>query len=270
MTNLPRLAVIVPARGGSKRIPRKNLALCAGRPLIDWTIEYARGALWGLERDGMAEGAIIVSTEDPEIAAFARAAGVSVLDRPAELATDEALTAPVIAHAVTQLDLFPGSRPDYVAVLQPTVPARPYLILEQCFARLLETGADSVHTAYPLHFVWWRESPAYAYTTDTGGAVAPTWRTQCPRRPRLQEMDAREIMFAEDGSVFLCRAELIRKTGQYVADPRRGGRLEIVISQRTIDVDDEIDLAVAEALLTYRKVLKEGTGWPSIAGATWP
>lgn len=262
-----RLVVIIPARGGSKGIPRKNLVQCAGKPLLAWTIEHAQESVHELEllselnvdapEDIVPEieGGILVSTDDPEIAAYAKDFGVSVLDRPADLASDTALTAPVIAHAVAHLDMFPHAKPDIVAVLQPTVPARPARLLADCVERLWTTGADSVLTAYPLHFVWWKETPTYQYAKDTGGPAPDEWRSQCPRRPRRQDMTAREKMFHEDGSVFVATADLIRKTGEYI-----GGRMEVVQTPRTVDIDDEVDLALAETLLTYRKVLAEGSG----------
>lgn len=254
-----RLLVVIPARGGSKGIPRKNLVECAGEPLIYWTIDHAEAAAADLatgKGPDAIETGIIVSTDDAEIAGYVRERWprVSVLDRPAELATDTALTAPVVAHALKSLDRFPGARPDLVAVLQPTVPARQGGLLTDCVYRLLDSGADSLLTAYPLHFVWWRESSMYAYDKDSGHASASEWRTQCPRRPRRQDMTAREKMYAEDGAVFLAKADLIRQTGEYV-----GGRCEIYQTIRTVDIDDEVDLALADALLSYRKVVAEGT-----------
>ena len=249
---MARLLIVIPARGGSKGIPRKNLTPCAGKPLIVWTFEHAWEAVGGLDL----EAGIVVSTEDDEIAALAQVHGIPVLSRPLELATDEALTAPVIAHAVRQMDQFLISRPDFVAVLQPTVPARPYGLLQECVEHLIRTGADSLHTAYPLHFVWWQESAAYLYDVNSGHHEPARWRSQCPRRPRRQDMDDRERMYHEDGSVFVCKADLIRQTGQYIGDPRKGHSVEVFPTVRTIDIDTDVDLAMAEALLRYRKVLE--------------
>lgn len=261
-----RVLVVIPARGGSKGIPGKNLIHCAGKPLLAWTFEHVleastainAGDYLGLQ--GMDVG-MIVSTDDPAIAAYAREWGVPVLDRPAELATDTALTAPVVAHAVEHLDKFAHARPDIVAVLQPTVPARAYNVLADCLARLIDTDADSVHTVYPLHFVWWRESAAYLYRHDTGHREPARWRSQCPRRPRRQDMDERELMYAEDGAVFVCKADLVRSTGQYIGDPRKH-RVEVYETQRSIDIDDFTDLALAEALLYRRTVPMMAGGRP--------
>lgn len=233
-----RLLVVIPARGGSKGVPRKNLLECHGRPLLAWSIEHARACAAELV-DGKAgepiETAIVVSTDDAAIAEVARAHGVPVLERPAELATDEALTDAVVAHVVRSYDRFPAARPDLVAVLQPTVPMRRPGLLTACVARLLDTGADSVHSVYPLHFVWWREGARYA-----NGEREIAWRTQTARRPRRQDMEARELMYHEDGSVYVCTADLIRKTGG-----RIGAKAECVVTEATIDIDTPRDFALA-------------------------
>lgn len=238
---------LIPARGGSKGLPRKNLMPCAGKPLVVWSIQAALQSAWpasGKER-------VLVSTDDPGIAAIASQWGAEVLDRPPELATDEAATDPVIVHAVATLTAG-GWRPDVVVLLQPTVPVRAPGLVDACLCRLELTGADSVLTAYPLHFVWFQEAPAYLYEdkpTGTGGPAPARWRSQCPRRPRRQDMVARELMWAEDGSVFVCRTELLERTGA-----RLGGRIELVETRRTVDIDTAEDLAVAEALLLRQLV----------------
>jgi len=239
------ILAVIPARGGSKGIPRKNLRMVAGKPLIAWSIEAAcpgcQGAVPG------AEIRVVVSTDDDDIAAAATRWGAEVIRRPAELATDEAATDPVIVHAVESLKA-DGWRPDLVVLLQPTVPVRAPGLAGACVRRLLDTGADSLLTAYPLHFVWWRESDEYRYTHGPGASGKPGdpgWRSQCPRRPRRQDMHDRELMWAEDGSVFVAHTDMIEKTGC-----RLGGHMEVYETQRTVDIDTEEDLVVAEALMT--------------------
>jgi len=237
---------LIPARGGSKGLPRKNLRPCAGKPLLAWSIEAAMES--GPLRPGKER--VVVSTDDERIAAVAWQWGAEIIDRPPELATDEAATDPVLVHAVETLKA-EGWRPDLVVLLQPTVPVRALGLVDTCVFRIATTGADSVLTAYPLHFVWFQEAPAYRYdekATGTGQPDQPRWRSQCPRRPRRQDMVARELMWAEDGSVFVTRTELLERTGA-----RLGGRIELVETRRTVDIDTEEDLAMAEALLLQRR-----------------
>ena len=116
MIELPRILAIVPARGGSKRIPRKNLIPLGGRPLIHWTIEAARTSCVCDE--------VLVSTDDKEIAELARDAGATVpWLRPADLATDTARSSDVIAHALDWYEKSHGAV-DAVLLLQPTSPFR--------------------------------------------------------------------------------------------------------------------------------------------------
>src|SRR4051794_40245817 len=110
------VAALIPARGGSKSIPRKNIASVGGKPLIAWTIEAALGSKL-LDR-------VYVSTDDEEIASVSRACGSEVpFMRPAELASDEAGSLGVALHALDWMAAH-GGEPDYLLLLQPTSPLR--------------------------------------------------------------------------------------------------------------------------------------------------
>jgi N-acylneuraminate cytidylyltransferase len=221
---------IIPARGGSRGVPRKNLCEVGGKPLMVWSIQAALEA--GLE--------VVVSSDDDEILEMAARDDVLLRRRPYGLATDGALTDPVLVDAVNAL-----GRPElsHVVLLQPTVPVRSVGLVARCLQVAEETGADSVFTAYPLHFVWWRAGMDPGRTDHR----PDTWETQCRRRPRRQDMHARELMYHEDGSVYVTRVQTLLETGSRVA-----GRVEIVETERTVDVDTEADLIVADALLRAR------------------
>lgn len=142
-------AAVIPARGGSKGIPRKNLVPLFGKPLLLWTIEAAQAS--------KILGAILVSTDDEEIAAVASRAGAEVIERPAELATDEAPTDPVILHAIDH------SRydPEYVVLLQPTSPLRPRRIVDNCLNEIRVRGALSLFTGCRSHHFVWHRAPGW-------------------------------------------------------------------------------------------------------------
>ena len=107
-----RILGVIPARGGSKRLLRKNIADLGGKPLLAWTVEAAR------KSDVLAK--LIVSSEDDEILSVARKLSVATVVRPAELATDEATSVSVLQHAIAEVhELF-----DFVVLLQPTSPFR--------------------------------------------------------------------------------------------------------------------------------------------------
>ena len=171
---------VVPARGGSKRIPRKNLSMLAGKPLLQWTLEAAHASS-RLER-------VVVSTEDAEIAAFATAHGTEVLYRPPELATDGSTTAAVLQHAVQALD------PDVVVLLQPTSPIRFRGLIDRCIQAFEDAGCDTLATGF--------RSYHYAY-----GSVG-----NVPQ----QEMGG---FFYDDGNVYVHRAAHLRE-GKWFGERR--------------------------------------------------
>lgn len=166
---VPVLAVI-PARGGSKGLPRKNLRDVAGKPLLVWTIEAVRGATlvdrW------------VVSTEDPEIAAVARRHGAAVLDRPTELADDHASTLAVVQHALAQVPA------EIVVVLHPTSPIRRHGLIDACVRTLTADGVDSLGTVHRDY--------SFEYGQDM---------------PRRQEIRPRLV---DNGNVYVIRAATLR------------------------------------------------------------
>src|ERR671933_1130136 len=125
---------LIPARGGSKGIPGKNLAPVCGRPLVAWTIGAACAAR-SLDR-------VVVSTDSEEIATTARELGADVLERPAELARDETPMREVVLHALEQL-----GRPEVLALLQPTSPLRRAQHVDEAAGLLRETGGAAAFRA---------------------------------------------------------------------------------------------------------------------------
>lgn len=125
---------LIPARGGSRRVPRKNLRPLAGKPLLQWTLEAA-GESKLLDR-------FVVSTEDAEIGDFTAAWGAEILGRPHELATDGATTAAVLQDAVQRLS------PDIVVLLQPTSPIRFRGLIDRCIRAFLEANCDTLATGF--------------------------------------------------------------------------------------------------------------------------
>ncbi len=229
----PFLAII-PARGGSKGVPRKNVRMVAGKPLIQWSIEAARAATLYRPR-------VIVSSDDEEILDVAIGCGAEVLRRPAHLATDTARTDDVIAHVLNVLEVRDGYRPVLVALLQPTSPFRPSGLVDEAITRALSTGCHSLLTAHRLHFVW----------RKTGHNAA--WETNCTpldKRPRRQDMALREREWAENGSLYVFRPECVIEH-----DSRVWGRIEVLeIAERYgMEIDEEWQLAALEALMVLER-----------------
>lgn len=201
---------VTPARGGSKGLPRKNIRLLCGKPLIAWTIEAARAST-RLDR-------YIVSTEDAEIAAVARAWGAEVIERPPGLATDEASTLSVLQHVLTQIPA------EVVVELHATSPIRDADLIDRCIQRFLETGVDSLATGLMCHYT--------EYATPANDL-------------RRQDVPA---FFYDDGNVYVIKAQLLRRGDRY------GTRIERMVLDReqNMDIDDACDFWLAEQILTKR------------------
>ncbi len=133
----PRAAVIIPARGGSKRLPRKNIQLLLGRPMIDYSIAAGLGSRF------VGAGNVYVSTDDAEIADIARASGAQVIARPPELARDDVWTEPVIQHAVQVLEQ-DGSPIDIVIWMNACAPEVQASDIDHAVERLLKENLREV------------------------------------------------------------------------------------------------------------------------------
>ena len=216
---------VIPARGGSKGIPRKNLVEVGGKPLVTWTIEQA------LSVPGLR---VAVSTEDPEIAAVSSAAGAWVVQRPASLALDETPTEPVVRHVIDACTARFG-RPDRVMLLQATSPVRLPGTLTRALAQFDAQGLDSLVGVVPC--------PPFLWSLDGDGAVAHwDWR----HRRRRQDMSADQLRYRETGSLYVTRTEVYVDT-----DNRLGGRIGLFVMEEIegVDIDTVHDLSAAEAAL---------------------
>ncbi|MDD5751687.1 MAG: acylneuraminate cytidylyltransferase family protein, partial [Candidatus Peribacteraceae bacterium] len=135
----PKVLALIPARGGSKSVPRKNILPIGGRPLLLWTIDAAKAS-------GVCDR-IVVSTDDEEVAALARSAGAEVpFLRPPEFARDDTPDYPVFTHAVDWLEKHEKWRPDIVLWLRPTSPLRTADDIRNALDLLNSTGADAVRS----------------------------------------------------------------------------------------------------------------------------
>ncbi|MGA4507743.1 cytidylyltransferase domain-containing protein [Propionibacteriaceae bacterium G1746] len=218
---------IIPARGGSKGIPRKNLQLLHGKPLIVWTIEQAL-AVPDLQ--------VVVSTEDDEIAAVAAAAGAHVVRRPDDLAQDTTATEPVIVHALDVLTAEQGTEPDVTMLLQATSPVRRPGTLQRALDEFIAGGFDSLVGVVP--------TPPFLWGLDQDGAAVPYWDWQ--HRRRRQDMSPSDLRYRETGSVYVTRSGLYRELGN-----RMGGRIGLFVMDEDegIDIDTLFDLQTATAVM---------------------
>ena len=218
---MPDLLIVVPARGGSKRLPGKNLRLLGGIPLIAHTALF-------LAAEGMLANAI-VSTDDPAIAEAARACGLSVpFLRPADLASDISTTLDVLRHAVEWQEEKNGI-PDLVAVLQVTTPFRRQGLLKEAIGLLEANEAtQSVVAMKSLGL-----SSRYVFVRDGEGMAAAIGSDAA-------------LVHAPTGALFLTRTAALLSQNTIYAEPI----LPILTpGVEAIDIDTEEDLLIAEAVL---------------------
>lgn len=243
--NKPEVLAIIPARGGSKGIPRKNIRPFAGHPLIAFTIAAARQA--------ETVGRVLVSTDDEEIAAVARQYGAETpFLRPAELAGDRVMDHPVFFHALTWLAEHEGYRPDVVLHLHPTTPVRPRVCLDEAVRNLLAHPeaecARSVVEAGQTPYKMWRIDPA-------SGHMLPLLTTPGNPEPYNTPRQALPPVYWQTGHVNAIRPATIlagSMTGQVL--------VPIVIDPRyLVDIDTPADWTFAEWLVQQGI---EGMVWP--------
>ena len=178
-----KIIAIIPARGGSKGIPRKNIKILASKPLIAWTIEAAKNSKY-LDR-------VIVSTEDEEIAEISKKYGAEVVERPEELATDASPTGSVIEQVIAYLEQNESYNPDAIVLLQPTSPLRFAHHIGEAVKTFLEGGYDSLVGVSPSHvFIWRMEEEDYSLHA----AHVPTISLTCSETRNLADCAMRSSM----------------------------------------------------------------------------
>jgi len=243
---------IIPARGGSKRIPKKNLRLLLGRPLIAWSIEAAKMSQQ-VDR-------VVLSTEDEEIARVGKMYGAKVIMRPEELSADDAPTDPVMIHALNEIGK-DGYAPKLLVLLQPTSPIRPANLIDDCIQRLRFSGANSLFTGfYGPHFAWTRAPGWVDDPLKRKGMMQPFNFGSRDARKRRQDMDESEIPFLENGSVFVTDTKAFIKTSSRVCPPTEAFEMPMSYS---IDIDEIEHFWEAERILCAPR---SDVAFPALAG----
>lgn len=231
-----RVLGLIPARGGSKGFPRKNLHPVNGRPLIALTADAALPAK-RLSR-------VILSTDDEEIAAAGRSLGLGVpFLRPAGLAADTTPTLPVIQHALRFCDEA-GDRFDAVCLLQVTSPMRTAADIDACVELLESTGADSVFSMLPVPHHY---NPHWVFETEGSGwlRLATGEERIIPRR---QELPA---AYHRDGAIYITRRETLLEGNSLYGQRIRGYLMPH--GGVPVNIDRPEDIAALEAALAQAK-----------------
>jgi CMP-N,N'-diacetyllegionaminic acid synthase len=238
-----RVLGVVTARGGSRSVPRKNIRLLCGKPLLQYTAEAAL-ASQRLERT-------ILTTDDEEIAAVGRRCGLDVpFLRPAELARDDTPSLPVVQHVVQWVEAR-GDRYDAICLLQPTNPLRRAEDIDGAIALLESSGADSVISFVDVD----GKHPARMKRIDAEGRVHnPPFAEQFEGQ-RRQDLPK---FYLREGSIYLTRTAVLMQQHSFQG---RDCRAWIVPEQRACNIDTPFDLFVAEQVLNhYSSFLRSSVG----------
>ncbi|MBL9136094.1 MAG: acylneuraminate cytidylyltransferase [Verrucomicrobiales bacterium] len=224
----PPLAII-PARAGSKGIPGKNLRRIAGKSILAWTIDAAKNSRHGLR--------VVVSTDGAEIAAEAKACGAEVVWRPESIAGDRAKSEDALLHVIDHFASNEGYHPALIVFLQCTSPLTAGADIDGTIDALTREGAETAVAVVPFHYFLWRREPH-------GGGTGINHDSRV--RPLRQE---REPQFLETGAVYVMQTEGFLRTRH-----RFFGKTALyeMPAERRWEIDDPVDLEVAEVLLRHQ------------------
>ena len=229
---------IIPARGGSVRVPKKNIRSLGGKPLIAYTIEAAAAATL-LDR-------VIVSTDDEEIAEVARSSGADVpFMRPAELAAEDTPDTPVFIHALNWLAEAEGFYPELLVNLRPTTPFKTGGIIDEVISVALRTGADVVRTVTRTHGV---HHPYWMFTLEEDGLAHPV--LPGVNLNTYYQSQLLPSVYRLNGVVDAMRVSII-KSGDSLSTQQV--QTVEVSELMAVDIDTELDFRFCELLLEEHK-----------------
>lgn len=223
--------VVIPARGGSKGIPHKNIYKVAGKPLLEYAIESMLGVKY--------DGDLAVSTDDEMIAEVAHHyEGVTVIKRPDKLAADNAKTEDALIHALRWMQEIYNKEYDAVITLQPTSPLRTSETIQQfilCFEKNLE-NYDALLTLSENRSDFWKKG---------SGGIYERLFPDAPRR--RQE---REPLYVENSAIYVTTTKSLLETNSVLGQHVNGF---VIDEQEAVDINEFIDIALAESLILYKK-----------------
>ncbi len=227
------MMAIIPARGGSKGVPRKNIKLLGGKPLIAYTIESARSA-GSIDR-------VILSTDDEEIARVARKSGAEVpFMRPQELARDDSLAIDSYIYTIDKLNSEDVKQYDEFVVLQPTSPFRTAEDIDKAVELFYEKKADSVISVCAA-----QPPPLWAKKIDSAGCLRNYFNIDVENKNR-QALDTAYML---NGAIFILRLPLLKSLYSYYSGKTYA---YIMPPERSVDIDRTIDFEFAEFLIERR------------------
>lgn len=226
-----KVIAVIPARGGSKGVPRKNIKLLAGKPLIAYTIETALQSK-SLDR-------VIVSTDDEEIAKISSDYGAEVINRPAQLAKDETPTMSVIFHVLQVLKIR-NFEPEIVILLQPTSPLRTSYDIDCATKLFLENYNESVVSVCEV------EHPPYWSFKIKDKYLKPV----CGEKYLEMRRQDLPVVYFPNGAIYVSSPDVLKKYKSFFCSKTIP---YIMPPERSVDIDNEIHFMLSELLIKRNK-----------------
>lgn len=228
---MPLVLGIIPARGGSKGIPKKNIALLAGRLLIEYTFDAAKGSKL-IDR-------LILTTDDEEIAEVGRKNGIEIpFIRPKELAADDTPTLPVIKHAVDFMENEFKYMPDMIVILQPTAPLRKARHIDEALNLLINSDADSIVSVVEVP----HQYNPYFIMEITDGKLS-FYRKEGLNFTRRQDLPK---TYSRNGAVYAFRLKTLKEKNSIYGDKCLPYIMDF---SESINIDSLDDLRIAELFI---------------------
>ena len=233
--------IVIPARGGSKRIPRKNVRIMCGQPLIVYSIENAKA----LREDGHMDVDVAVSTDDEELGGIVKNRGVEVIARPAELATDTVTLDPVIYHALSRMEELTGKTYDTVITMQATSPTLKMTTVKAALEYFESHDFDTVLSA--------TNKPHLSWGVDSEGRFVKNYE----KRLNSQQLPPN---YLETGGFLITRRECVSPEG------RIGQKVSIfeIPEDEAVDIDTYSDWVLCENILRRKKIMFRTVGKRSV------
>ena len=216
---------IIPARGGSKRLPRKNILDLCGKPLISWSIEAALKSKYISK--------VVVSSDDEEILNISSNFGADIIKRPYELANDTATTFDAIKHTFNNLEKY-----DYIVLLQPTSPLRNEKHIDEAIELLEEKQADAIVSVCEMD-----HSPLWSNTLPEDGNMRGFLREEILNK-RSQDL---EKYYRLNGAIYICKTDKLLENKSFFLKDNIFAY--IMDRKSSIDIDEEIDFLFAERVI---------------------
>jgi CMP-N-acetylneuraminic acid synthetase/spore coat polysaccharide biosynthesis predicted glycosyltransferase SpsG len=231
-----RLLTIIPARGGSKGIPRKNVRLMVGKPLISYSIENALNSVYNPD--------VVVSTDDDEIARISSSYGARVITRPENLATDIVTLDPVIFHAMNEMEKEHNVQYDIVITMQPTSPLLKRETLDAAIEHFMKNDFDTVLSGINKPHLSW---------TEKEGRIVPAYEKRLNRQYLPKNL-------METGAFFISKREFVQEHSRF------GSNVSVyeISENEAIDIDTPQDWWIAEKELSKKNIIIRVEGYSEI------